>query len=140
MAEGFARAYGLEVLEPQSAGLAPAVAIVSLTHQVMLEKNIDLAESYPKQLDLMADEVDLIVNMSGYDFPAPEGAEIETWEIQDPIGESESVFREVRDQIEVRVRDLIDRLRSRKPVASESLAAATGSALKVDTRRRPTRQ
>lgn len=142
MAEGFARAYGREVLEAQSAGLAPALAIVPLTHQVMLEKNIDLGESYPKYLDQVDAQADLIINMSGHELPAPGGTEVETWEIRDPIGESEDIFRQVRNEIETRVRDLIERLRLRKPVVSESLPAASDAlpAATVDTRRRPTRQ
>ena len=41
---------------------------------------------------------------------------MEAWDVRDPIGESEEVFRQVRDQIEQRVLELIERLRSRKPV------------------------
>ena len=51
MAEGFARAYGADVLYAQSAGLAPALAVAPLTHHVMLEKNIDLGDCYPKELE-----------------------------------------------------------------------------------------
>jgi arsenate reductase (thioredoxin) len=141
MAEGFARAYGADVLHAQSAGLAPALAVVPLTHHVMLEKNIDLGHCYPKELEHVDGAIDLIVNMSGHDLPAHTGAQVEVWAVRDPIGESEEVFRQVRDEIEQRVLQLIERLRSRKPAASEALPAASQAALsKVDTRRRPTRQ
>ena len=53
MAEGFARAYGADVLSAQSAGLAPALAVAPLTHKVMLEKNIDLGHIYPKSIDAL---------------------------------------------------------------------------------------
>src|SRR6185437_9798993 len=108
MAEGFARAYGADVLEAQSAGLAPAVALVSLTHQVMLEKGIDLSESVPQRLDELAGPFDLIVNMSGHDVSMLPDAPVEIWDVLDPIGESEQVFRLVRDEIEQRVRELIE--------------------------------
>ena len=49
---------------------------------------------------------------------------------------SEEVYRTVRDQIEQKVRDLIERLRSRKPPAS----AGPSNSGQVDTRRHPTRQ
>lgn len=119
MAEGFARAYGSDVLDAQSAGLAPALAVVPMTHHVMLEKNVSVGDCYPKELQHLNGEFDLIINMSGYDI-ADLGmtAPVEVWNIQDPIGESELVFRQVRDEIEQRVLDLIDRLRSRKPVGS----------------------
>jgi arsenate reductase (thioredoxin) len=133
MAEGFARAYGQEVLTAQSAGLAPAIALAPLSHHVMLEKNIDLGDYYPKQFDQMAGAVDLIVNMSSHELPARPGTQVETWTVRDPIGESEDVFRQVRDEIEQRVLELIERLRLHKPMASEAVS-------QVDTPRRSTRQ
>ena len=141
MAEGFARAHGAGTLDAQSAGLAPALAVVPLTHHVMLEKNIDLGDYYPKPLEQLDGPFDLIVNMSGHDLPIRAVGPVEVWDISDPIGESEAVFRQVRDEIEQRVLELIARLRSRKPAASEALPApAQPAAAQVDTRRRPTRQ
>jgi protein-tyrosine-phosphatase len=146
MAEGFARAYGSDVLNPQSAGLAPALGVVPLTHHVMLEKNIDLGDCYPKEMDHVVGPIDLIINMSGHDFPVQPGTHVEVWDVHDPIGESYEVFRQVRDEIEQRVSELIERLRSRRPAASEAIAVVAQPARskparsKVDTRRRPTRQ
>ncbi len=136
MAEGFARAHGSDVLEAQSAGLAPALGVVPLTHHVMLEKNIDLGDCYPKEMEHVEGAIDLIVNMSGYDLQRRGSAQVEVWDVRDPIGESDEVYRQVRDEIERRVLELIERLRSRKPVGSEAIQSAT----KVDTRGRPTRQ
>jgi arsenate reductase (thioredoxin) len=142
MAEAFARAHGSDVLEAQSAGLAPALAMAPLTHAVMLERDIDLGDFYPKELGSIigrlggvADSVDLIVNMSGYELQLKNPVTVEEWDVPDPIGEPEAVFREVRDEIERRVLGLIETLRSRKAVGSE-----TASAARVDSRRRPTRQ
>ncbi len=136
MAEGFARAYGSDVLEAQSAGVAPALAVVPLTHHVMLEKNIDLGDCYPKEMEHVEGAIDLIINMSGRDVPASASTQVEKWDVRDPIGHTDEVFRQVRDEIEQRVLELIERLRSRKPAGSEALPAAS----QVDTRRRPTRQ
>lgn len=136
MAEGFARAHGSDVLEAQSAGLAPALAVVPLTHHVMLEKNIDLGDCYPKEMEHVEGAIDLIINMSGHDVPASASTQVEKWDVRDPIGLSDDVFRQVRDEIEQRVLELVERLRSRKPAASEALPTAS----QVDTRRRPTRQ
>jgi arsenate reductase len=136
MAEGFARTLGADVLVVQSAGLAPALAVVPLTHHVMLEKNIDLGDCYPKELKHVDGDVDLTINMSGHNLPPHGSAQVEVWDVADPIGESEEVFRQVRDEIEQRVVQLIERLRSRKPASSEALPAVS----QVDTRRRPTRQ
>jgi arsenate reductase len=136
MAEAFARAYGSDVLEAQSAGLAPALAVASLTHAIMLEKNIDLGDFYPKEMNRIAGGIDLIVNMSGYELQLKNPAPVEEWDVRDPIGESEETFRQVRDEIERRVMTLIETLRSRKTVASEPVA----SGARVDRRGRPTRQ
>ena len=134
MALGFARAYGSDVIKAQSAGLAPAGAVSSLTRKVMLEKNVDLAEEFPKTLEMLAlAEFDVIVNMSGYPFPIATDAVVENWTVRDPIGESEEVYQQVRDQIEQRVMRMILELRSRKrPVAVETA--------RVDTQRRSPRQ
>ncbi len=141
MAEGFARAYGSDVLNAQSAGLAPALGVVPLTHHVMLEKNIDLGDCYPKEMEHVVGPIDLVINMSGHDFPVQSSTHVEVWDIHDPIGESDEVFRQVRDEIEQRVSELIERLRSRKPAGSEAIAGVAQPARsKVDTRRRPTRQ
>ena len=132
MAAGFARAYGSDVLTAESAGIAPAMIVASLTRKVMLEKNIDLGEDFPKTLEMgTRDGVDLIINMSGYPLPMKTDARVEDWSVRDPIGESEDVYREVRDQIEQRVMRLILELRARKPGEAEAA---------VETRRRRSRQ
>src|SRR3954464_13235438 len=47
MAEGFARAYGSDVLDIQSAGLSPASIVQPLTAQTMMERNIRLDGQFP---------------------------------------------------------------------------------------------
>ena len=136
MAEGFARALGADVLVAQSAGLAPALAVAPLTNFVMREKHIDLGDYYPKPLKHLQGDFDLTINMSGYNLPAHPSAKVEVWDVCDPIGESEDMFRYVRDEIEQHVLKLIERLRSRTTASAEAVAAAP----QVDTRRRPTRQ
>ena len=129
MAEGFARTYGSDVLQASSAGLAPAMALAPLTHQVMLEKNIDVGNVFPKDFKTVVGAADMIVNMSGFELPIKTTVPVEHWEIRDPIGESEEIYRQVRDEIEQRVMQLILTMRVRKqnkPAASR----------KVDSRRR----
>jgi arsenate reductase len=112
MAEGFARTYGSDVLEPASAGLAPAVGVAEPTRKVMLEKNIDISEQFPKGLDEVdLPRFDLVVNMSGYPLAGPLSATLREWSVRDPIGEKEQVYRQVADQIEGLVMQLILELR-----------------------------
>jgi arsenate reductase len=134
MAAGFARTYGADVLTVQSAGLAPAMTVSSLTRQVMLEKNIDIGQEFPKTLEMASPSgADLIINMSGHPLPGKTEAKVETWAVRDPIGESEEVYREVRDLIEQRVMRLILKVRARKPPVAAEVP-------RVDTRRRTPRQ
>jgi arsenate reductase (thioredoxin) len=138
MAEGFAKVYGADVMDVQSAGLAPALSIAPLTHKVMLEKNIDLGNCYPKSLDMLADPVDLIINMSGKDIPRNPAVQVEEWLVRDPIGEPEEVYREVRDHIEQRVMRLVLAMRARKP--PQTARSGAGVESRVDTRQRPPRK
>ena len=78
------------------------------TIQTMAEKNIDISNQYPKPLDpSLVSASDLIVNMSGRDLPNGVRTPVRSWLVRDPIGESESIYREVRDRIEQLVMDLI---------------------------------
>ena len=116
MAEGFARAYGADVMEPLSAGLYPAAIVAPLTKKIMAEKNIDVGAQFPKSLDeLPSGPVQMVINMSGYSMPVPQGATVEEWRVQDPIGQSEEQFREVARDIEQRVMRLVLAMRQKNP-------------------------
>jgi arsenate reductase (thioredoxin) len=138
MAEGFARAYGSDVLAAESAGLAPAMSISPLTHKVMLEKNIDLGHLFPRRADALKGPFDLVVNLSGGKVPSTIVAPVEEWSVLDPIGMPEEVFRNVRDEIEQRVMRLVLAMRNRKPAQSAGQAAA--SPARVDRHAQPPRK
>lgn len=113
MAEGFARAYGADVMEPLSAGLYPASIVSPVTKKVMLEKNIDVSKHFPKGLEgLPPGDADVVINMSGQKLPAHNGGVVEEWKVRDPIGLSEEVFREVANEIEQHVMRLVLSLRN----------------------------
>src|SRR3954447_322194 len=83
MAEGFARCYGSDVMEVQSAGLAPANIIQPLTKLVMQEKNISLEGLFPKDLGSVdVRSFDLIVNMSGNKLPESLPIEVLEWKVE----------------------------------------------------------
>ena len=112
MAEGFARKYGSDVLEPSSAGLAPASIVQPLTKKVMEAKNINIDDQFPKDLDQVGvAQFDLIVNMSGNKLPNQVQIEVLEWNVEDPIGQSEDTYVQVRDQLEHQVMRLILDLR-----------------------------
>jgi protein-tyrosine-phosphatase len=115
MAEAFARHLGAGVLEPASAGLAPAGFVAPDTLQVMAEKNIDLQDCQPKGLDHAGEDFDLIVNLSGYRLPPGYRAPVREWDVPDPVALSLDRHREVRDQIEALVNSLILEFRAGPP-------------------------
>jgi protein-tyrosine-phosphatase len=112
MAEGFARKYGADVMQPASAGLAPAPIVQPLTKKVMEAKNINIDDQFPKEVEhLNLFGFDLIVNMSGNPLPTRLPTEVLEWKVEDPIGKSEELYLAVRDQIEDKVMRLILELR-----------------------------
>ncbi len=112
MAEGFARAYGGDVMRVESAGLAPAGIIVPPTLAAMEEKNLSLEGQFPKGLQVFRPEdFEIVVNMSGLLLPPAWRERAEIWHVRDPIGQSAEVYRAVRDEIETRVMRLILALR-----------------------------
>ena len=113
MAEGFARSYGKDVMIPESAGLAPAIAVPVETRDTMAEKNIDISPQFPKPLSFVSSrQFDLVVNMSGY--PAPNYPLAAEWKVSDPIGGTVEQYRIVRDQIEGLVMKIILDFRRKK--------------------------
>src|SRR2546428_11597948 len=50
MAEGFARAYGSDVMVARSAGLSPATVIAPLTRQGVAERKFRLDDHFPEGL------------------------------------------------------------------------------------------
>jgi arsenate reductase len=112
MAEGFARAYGSDVMVARSAGLSPATIIAPLTRQVLGERNIRIDDHFPKGLEALARETfDVVVNLSGMPVPRKAPRVVE-WSVVDPIGQTESVYRAVANQIEGLVMRLILELRA----------------------------
>ena len=135
MAEGFARTYGSDVMESQSAGIGPAPSVSPLTVATMKEKNIDMSAAVPKGLDAVDRAgLSVIVNITGRNMPVP-GVTVVDWNVRDPIGQDEKVFREVRDEIERLVMNLILRFRLEQLEPVESAKPTEDSRSKVDTQR-----
>lgn len=112
MAEAFARAYGSDVMDVSSAGLAPASKIMPETKRVLGEKNLSVDGQFPKSLEMVSSEAfDIVINMSGHKLAAGASQMIE-WSVKDPVGQSEEVYRSVAAQIESLVMRLVLELRS----------------------------
>ena len=110
MAEAFFRKYSPKGYEPISAGTKPSGAINTVAVQAMKEVGIDLGSQTPKILtnEIIADSV-LSVNMGCMDkteCPAVFMRDSVDWNIEDPKGKPIDKVREIRDDIEQKVRDL----------------------------------
>ena len=113
MAEGFARAYGAGKVEVRSAGTAAAGIVNRASAEAMSEKGIDITtQSSDLLTDALLDWADVVVTLgccSADELCAVgfEGVKRD-WPIDDPLGVPPEVMRRVRDDIEKRVRDLIE--------------------------------
>lgn len=112
MAEGFARTLGQGRVAAYSAGSRPAGSIHPAAFRFMAEQGIDLDLQRSKGLDDLPPGLtwDYIVTMGCGDacphLPARHRLD---WDLPDPKHMDAPAFREVRDRIERRVRELIDR-------------------------------
>jgi arsenate reductase len=115
MAEGFARAYGTDVIIPASAGLSPALDVARDTRKAMAEKSIDIRHHFPKSIrHLGRAQFDLVVNMSGSQIPEDDvpGVTVIEWDVDDPISMKYEDHCTVRDEIEALVMNLIVEFRA----------------------------
>ena len=112
MAEGFARAYSDGKIKVRSAGTAAYGEVVRPTIDVMNEKGIDVSRHTSEQLTSEQLEwADIVVSIADYTCPGSfQGRKID-WRIHDPFGGSMDAYRISRDEIEYRVKSLIDDIR-----------------------------
>ena len=115
MAEAFAKKYGAGEVFASSAGNKPADKVNPVVVEVMKEKGIDLSMNKPKLITAkMAQEVDFVVTMGCNDqgvCPGPFFKPTIEWHLDDPKGKPIEKVREIRDQIERQVRELITELK-----------------------------
>ncbi len=111
MAEAFAKNYGSDRVEFSSAGTMPADKVNPVVVEVMREKGYDLSRNKPKlvtdQMVLEADEI-IVMGCSAEGFcPANLLPKVKDWAIEDPKNKPIEKVREIRDQIEAKVKALI---------------------------------
>ncbi len=111
MAEAFAKHYSKGELSVTSAGNKPAERINPIVVEVMKERGIDISMNKPKLLTFeMAQEADLIVTMGCDDqgiCPGPFFKPTVDWKLEDPKNKPIEKTREIRDEIERRVQQLV---------------------------------
>lgn len=96
----------------RSAGSAPGDALHPRAVEVMGEIGIDLASSFPKPLtDDVVRAADVVITMGcGDACPIYPGKRYEDWELRDPADSSLEQSRQVRDEIDAQVRQLLSEI------------------------------
>lgn len=93
----------------RSAGSEPASSLNPRVVEAMSEIGIDISREFPKPMtDEFVRAADVVVTMGcGDACPFYPGKRYEDWELDDPAGQDMAAVRRIRDEIEVRVRQLI---------------------------------
>ena len=96
----------------RSAGSTPANEINPRVVEAMRKIGIDVGQEFPKPLtDEFVKEADVVITMGcGDACPIYPGKRYEDWELDDPAGQDLATVRRIRDQIDARVRTLVDEL------------------------------
>jgi arsenate reductase len=94
-----------------SAGTRPATHVHPEVVEVMQEVGIDLEAAKPRVLtvELAADAVQVITMGCGDECPVL-SAPVEDWGLPDPAGQPLDAVRQIRDDIDGRVRSLVSKL------------------------------
>ncbi|MER5976760.1 arsenate reductase ArsC [Streptomyces sp. NPDC001857] len=115
MAAAFLTRLAGDRVQVRSAGSAPADTVNSAVVEALAEVGIDISAESPKVLTVEAVQAsDVVITMGcGDTCPIFPGKRYLDWELPDPAGQGVEAVRPIRDEIEKRVRVLIDELTPR---------------------------
>ena len=112
MAAALLNHYAAGRVRVRSAGSAPADSVNPAVREAMAEVGIDISAEQPKLLTADAVEAsDVVITMGcGDACPIFPGKRYLDWPLPDPAGKGVDAVRSIRDQIDLRVRNLLDEL------------------------------
>ena len=113
MAEALFNHYAAGKTRALSAGTRPAGHTDRTVVEAMKEMGIDISSQRPKMLTPeMLDNADKVVTMGcGVEAVCPAAfVPTEDWELEDPEGKPIAKVREIRDQIAVKVKKLVEEI------------------------------
>jgi arsenate reductase len=115
----------------RSAGSEPAERLNPAVVEAMAEIGIDIASERPKLLqDEAVREADVVITMGcGDACPVFPGIRYEDWELEDPAGRPVEEIRRIRDEIDRRVRGLVEELTGQAESTERSDASGSGRTL-----------
>ncbi|HEX7834076.1 MAG TPA: metalloregulator ArsR/SmtB family transcription factor [Pseudolysinimonas sp.] len=98
----------------RTAGSEPADAVRSVVVSALDEIGVPLGGEFPKPLtDEVVRAADVVITMGcGDACPVYPGRRYLDWDLQDPVGQPIARVREIRDDIDARVRELLPTLRA----------------------------
>ena len=99
-------------VDVRSAGSEPAAELNPAVVTVLTERGLDPSREFPKPLtDEAARAADVVVTMGcGDSCPFYPGTRYLDWELPDPAGQPVDVVRDIVDEIDRRVRALLEEL------------------------------
>jgi arsenate reductase len=113
MAEAWTKKLGSDIFEVYSAGTEKYHEVKPLVIEVMNEVGINMDSHYPKLLDDIPEEVDILITMGCMVVcPHVPNKHMEDWGLEDPSGGPIEGYRKTRDIIKEKVLNLIKRISS----------------------------
>ena len=112
MALGFFQHLAGDRATAWSGGSEPGFSVNPAAIAAMSERGIDISREYPKPwTDEVVRAADVVITMGcGDACPVFPGKRYEDWTLDDPAGQDVEAVRPIRDEIERRVRVLLDQL------------------------------
>jgi arsenate reductase (thioredoxin) len=113
MASAFAQYHAGGKIDAFSAGNRPAASINPMMEEVMRESGLDVAFRKPQAMGdaISAARPDMIITMGcKEECPFMPGVIVEDWDLPDPAGKPIEFMRSIRDEIEDRVKKLIEKI------------------------------
>jgi arsenate reductase (thioredoxin) len=112
----------------RSAGSEPADRLNPAVVEAMAEVGIDLSGERPKALEHeVVRRADVVITMGcGDACPVYPGVRYEDWELPDPAGRPVEEVRPIRDEIDRRVRELLDELLGQADSSERSGSSRSG--------------
>ena len=113
MARAFLEQLGGQIAVAESAGTMPSEEIDPVVLKVMHEIGIDITEKYPQLItQKMVDDADRVITMGcSIDEACPANVVVaEDWGLDDPRGKDIDEVRTIRDEINRKVIELLERL------------------------------
>src|SRR5256885_468230 len=112
MAAGLVKLRSEGRIHVRSAGSAPEEEINPAVVEAMTELGVDMSEEFPKPLtDEVVRAADVVITMGcGDACPIYPGKRYEDWELDAPAGQDLETVRRIRDEIDLRVRGLLNEL------------------------------